>query len=167
MQLGNQGREAHLFSWQECIVSGLACKSIICFKGLIKLLPPLTEVTRGSDEAVWFHCNGSVFWHCGLTAKKYSQTQSNGLYWVSLLLFYPVFLNNSAVKALTKLNSKKSGSINRNFIVKEIIIHGNPSKTHRDIWPLWLRETTPRLIYVAEIQVKLFKEFQEKWQAIH
>lgn len=32
---------------------------------------------------------------------------------------------------------------------------------------LWLRKATPRLIYVVEIQVKLLKQFQGKWQAVY
>lgn len=61
LQVRNQRREEHLFNWQEFIVSGLACKRILCFKGLIEPLPPHTEVTRRSDKIVWFNCNGSVF----------------------------------------------------------------------------------------------------------
>ncbi len=61
MQLGNQGREAQLFNWQGFVVSGLACKLIICLQDLIELFPPHAEVTGGSDKAVWFNSNGSVF----------------------------------------------------------------------------------------------------------
>lgn len=42
--------KTHLFNGQKCIVSGLARKLIVCFKGLIEPLPLCDEVTRGSDE---------------------------------------------------------------------------------------------------------------------
>lgn len=51
VQLGNQGREAHLFTWHEFVVSDLACKLMICLQDLIEPFPPHAEVTGRSDGA--------------------------------------------------------------------------------------------------------------------
>lgn len=69
MQLGNQGREAHLFNWQDFVFSGLAGKLNICFQGLTEPFSPHAEVTGGSDTAEWFNSNGCVLTLCGLTAR--------------------------------------------------------------------------------------------------
>lgn len=61
MQLGNQGREVHLFNWQEFDVPGLACKLIICFQGWIEPFPTHAEVTGASHRVAWSNSNGSVF----------------------------------------------------------------------------------------------------------
>ena len=58
MQLGNQGREAHLFNWQDFVTPVLACKLMICLQGLIEPFPSHTEVTGGSDMVAWFNSNG-------------------------------------------------------------------------------------------------------------